>query len=329
MHTTSAAMADKSGALPLPGVNLPSGSFGSDGDVLGRDYIYPTRADIDAWAAQGFKLIRLGFLGRRLLKPDGSGGFNTTADLDILVDLVDYASTKDMSVILDMHDYGKTASGKLIGRDEGAVAEFAAAWRKLAEAMKHRANVIFGLMNEPHEQSAAEWLDGANAAIAAIRDVGAYQLVLVPGSYWGGAHDWTKTDNATVMLQVDDPARNVAYEVHQYLDYNSSGTHRTVVSGAGSERLAAFTAWARAHGVRGFLGEFGWADNRQAQREGRALLCYMARNRDVWLGWTYWAAGPWWGDYMFSIEPKDGAARPQMAVLGKFVGPTVPPDCAS
>ena len=37
---------------------------------------------------------------------------------------------------------------------------------------------------------------------------------------------------------------------------------------------------------------------------------------DVWLGWAWWAAGPWWSDYMFTLEPKpDGTDRPQMAWL--------------
>ena len=54
-------------------------------------------------------------------------------------------------------------------------------------------------MNEPHEQSASAWLGSANAAIAAIRNAGAMQEILVPGSYWDGAWSWTTTDNATVI----------------------------------------------------------------------------------------------------------------------------------
>jgi endoglucanase len=34
----------------------------------------------------------------------------------------------------------------------------------------------------------------------------------------------------------------------------------------------------------------------------------MQANSDVWVGWTYWAAGPWLSpDYLFNIEPKAGA----------------------
>ncbi|MEM7191771.1 MAG: cellulase family glycosylhydrolase, partial [Pseudomonadota bacterium] len=117
---------------PLPGVNLPSGSFGSEGDELGRDYIYPSNEDIDRYAAKGFHVIRLSFLARRLLAPDGRGGFNPTSELSILTGLIDHAATKDMSVILDMHDYGKNISGELIGTSTGSVDEFAASWKPIA-----------------------------------------------------------------------------------------------------------------------------------------------------------------------------------------------------
>ena len=35
---------------------------------------------------------------------------------------------------------------------------------------------------------------------------------------------------------------------------------------------------------------------------------------------VYWSAGPWWGEYMFSVEPKTGldgkkTDRPQLAFL--------------
>jgi hypothetical protein len=48
----------------------------------------------------------------------------------------------------------------------------------------------------------------------------------------------------------------------------------------------------------------------------------MNDNNDVWLGWTWWAAGPWWGEYMFTVEPKNGQDRPQMAILEKYANLT-------
>ncbi len=311
----------------LPGVNLDAGSFGPSGTRLGTDYTYPTTEEIDYFTEKGFKVFRIPFLAKRVLRSDADGHPKPTVDFSILTKLIDHAASKDAMVILDMHDYGRTATGKLIGRDPGSVEEFAESWETIAALLAGRQTLMFGLMNEPNEQTAAEWLEGANAAVAAIRRAGARQLVLVPGSHWDTARTWTTTDNKKVMLGFQDPADNFAFEVHQYLDGNSSGTHAQVVTGSGSKRLTAFTEWARKHGVRGFLGEFGWADNAAAHKEGRALLCAMASNRDVWLGWTYWAAGPWWGDYMFSIEPANGEDRPQLKVLTQFLESNHTPQC--
>jgi endoglucanase len=44
----------------------------------------------------------------------------------------------------------------------------------------------------------------------------------------------------------------------------------------------------------------------------------------VWMGWAWWAAGPWWGEYMFSLEPTnlgkpDQADRPAMDLLERHL----------
>jgi hypothetical protein len=39
------------------------------------------------------------------------------------------------------------------------------------------------------------------------------------------------------------------------------------------------------------------------------------------LSGTYWAGGPWWGDYHLAVEPRDGQDRPQMAVLARHLSP--------
>ena len=71
---------------------------------------------------------------------------------------------------------------------------------ELAFHFKANPDVMFGLMNEPHERSASAWIGSANAAIAAIRAAGAVsQEILVPGSYWDSAWTWTSTDNAAVV----------------------------------------------------------------------------------------------------------------------------------
>ena len=83
----------------------------------------------------------------------------------------------------------------------------------------------------------------------------------------------------------------------------------------GVERLTAITQWAEATGNRLFLGEVGVATDQTSLTALDRMLSYMHQHTDVWQGVTYWAGGPWWGDYMFSIEPQNGVDKPQMAIL--------------
>ena len=300
----------------LPGVNLSCAEYNGASTRINFDYTYPSKAEIDYYAGKGLKVFRVPVLTNRILS--GSMSSNRGGqDWQALTGVIAAAAAKGAYVIIDIHQYGSMPSG-LVGRDDAATAEFVAAWTEIAKRLKGSPNVIFGLMNEPNKQSAAEWLKGANAAVLGIRQAGATQLVLVPGSYWDGAHSWTSTDNGSVMLGFKDPSNNYAFEVHQYLDPSSSGTTAAVVKGNGKTSLAAFTAWARAHHVKGFLGEFGFATSADAMAEGKDMLAYLAANKDVWRGWTYWAGGPWWGNYMFSVEPANGADKPQMNLLSKY-----------
>ena len=215
-------------------------------------------------------------------------------------------------VLLDPHDYARYF-GKVIGSPEVTQADFADFWKRLAGRFKSSPQIWFGLMNEPHDLPDDQWLGAANAAIAAIRKTGSTNLILVPGNAWTGAHSWAGSGNDKTMLRVVDPADHYLFEVHQYLDKDSSGTSTQVVSPTiGSQRLREFTAWCRKHRKRAFLGEFGAAVSPAGQAAVADMISYMEANADVWVGFTWWAAGPWWGDYMYSIEPKNGHDRPQM-----------------
>ena len=98
--------------------------------------------------------------------------------------------------------------------------------------------------------------------------------------------------------------------MHQYLDSDGSGTSTSCVSRTiGSERLAAATTWLRENNKRGLIGEFAGAANDDCEAAVKDMLDFVVKNADVWMGALWWSAGPWWGDYMFSIEPKDGPAK--------------------
>jgi endoglucanase len=247
------------GSSLLIGVNLAGAEFGSN-NVPGTynvDYTYPTHAEIDYYASKGMEVIRLPFLWERIQRTE-FGALDPT-ELARLDDVVNYATSKGLEVDLDPHDYGY-GFGNLIGSAQTPNSAFADFWGKLAAHYASNPNVMFGLMNEPHMQSASTWLVSVNAAISAIRSAGANQEILVPGSYYDGAWTWTTTDNAAVIgTGVVDPDHNSAFEVHQYLDSDGSGKHPNVVSPTiGVERLTAITQWAEATGNRKPRRKFRW-----------------------------------------------------------------------
>ncbi|AER55112.1 endoglucanase [Pseudoxanthomonas spadix BD-a59] len=308
--------------LQYAGVNLAGAEFNSSKKpgVLFKDYMYASDADYAYFADQGMNVIRLPFLWERL-QPN-AGVTLDAAQLGQIRTAVTRARNHGLKIILDPHNYGKY-NGAAIGSSTVPETVFADLWRQLASAFANDDAVIFGLMNEPAGLSATTWASAAQAGINAIRATGAGNLVLVPGVAWTGAHSWNSASagggisNGDALAKLSDPANHLAFEVHQYLDKDYSGTSATCVSTTiGADKLKGFTDWLRANQKVGFLGEFGAADNPTCMAALDGMLAYMQTNSDVWLGWTYWAAGAWWNpSYIFSVQPVDGVAKPQLAVL--------------
>lgn len=308
--------------LPFTGTNLSGAEFGSVKEgvrsVFDKDYSYPNEAEVAYFTAKGMNVFRIPFRWERL-QPVAKGEFD--ADEIKRLDRIVSAITKRKAIaILDPHNYARYYGG-VIGGPKVTNADFADLWRRLADTFKNDKKVWFGLMNEPHDMPVGQWLSAANTAVAAVRATGAKNLVLVPGSSWTGAHSWISSGN-DAMIGLKDSANNFAFEAHQYLDVDSSGSHPEVVSPTvGVERLKPFVDWCRKNRKRGFLGEFGVAQGEPQKAALENMLNSMERDRDVWLGFTWWSAGPWWGDYMFTIEPKDGKDRPQMETLRPHLQP--------
>ncbi|MGR5176227.1 glycoside hydrolase family 5 protein [Vibrio mediterranei] len=308
-------------APPYFGVNLSGGEFNTKAlpGKFNLDYTFPSTSDVDYFSSKGMTIFRLPFRWERLQQ-------EMYAELDPLqlerIDqLVDHIANLDALVILNPHNFSRYY-GDVIGTSEVPVEAFKDFWTKLANHYKNNSRVIFGLMNEPFGMSSELWRDNANSAIAAIRAADADNLILVPGNGYSGAaswhSDWYGTPNATTILTIVDPIDNYAIEVHQYLDADSSGTSQDCVSAnIGVERLIKFTGWLREHQKKGFLGEFGAANNDTCHQAMSNLLAYINENLDVWIGWTWWSAGPWWGNYPYSIQPAEGKGKPQMKWLEK------------
>ena len=185
---------------------------------------------MDYYASKGFGLLRLPFdIARAYSIPYSS---LDTTEMSYLKPVVDYLLSKGVHVILDPHNYGmiydnRTGQNREIGVDPEATNMFADFWNRMATVFKDYPNVIFGLMNEPNRQTATEWFTGAVPAIKSIRAAGANQLILIPGTSWTGGWTWNSSGNAAAWAGFNgDPQNNFAFEMHQYLDNDGSGTHK-------------------------------------------------------------------------------------------------------
>ncbi|HEY2406863.1 MAG TPA: glycoside hydrolase family 5 protein [Polyangiaceae bacterium] len=314
-------------AFSMKGTNLAGAEFGSNlPGMYDLDYTYPTHAEVDYFVGKGMTALRMPFAWERL-QPVLSTSLDA-AEQARVDDFVSYATGKGAYVILDPHNYARYQSNAaagpvLIGAAGGPTnADFADLWSRLATLYAANDHVIFGLMNEPHDIGLGAWLTAANSAIDAIRAAGATNLILVPGTNWTGAASWT--DSNTGMLGTIDPLDHYVFEVHQYNDSDSSGNHSTCVSATiGSERLQNFTEWLSENGKQAVLGEFDGPNNDTCLSALDDMLSFIDAHTDSWVGWTYWAAGPWWGPQPATngsiIEPSGGMDAPQMPILVKHL----------
>jgi endoglucanase len=319
---TSAILPAQAGQGCFRGINLSGAEFGKLGGQVNKDYTYPSDQTIQYFAEKGFSSVRLPFKWERL-QPKADGPLNTD-ELALIDDTVSRIKTAGMTVVLDPHNFGHYNDKQLNSADVG-VGVLANLWGRLAARYANDPAVSFGLMNEPFDMPAIQWLPVANAAIAAIRKAGANNLILVPGVSWTGAHSWQNDmpggSNAKVMLGVRDSANHYAYEVHQYFDADFSGT-KAECSGAKAAVAAVenFSRWLRSNGKRGYLGEFGASAEPACVQAIKDMAGVVETNRDLWVGWSYWVAGDWWAPTEpLNIQPTAMGDRAQLAGLKPYL----------
>lgn len=311
------------GALAgLHGVNVAGGEFGTNlPGAFGTDYTFPTHSEIDYYVAKGMNVFRVGFRWERLQRA-AYGALDATyaARID---DVVSYVTARGARVILNPHNFARYY-GSTVGSSQVPNGVFADLWKRLSAKYVSNPRVMFNLVNEPNALPTEQWVGAANAAITSIRSTGSTNVIVVPGNGWTGGWTWYSngygTPNAVALLDVHDPADNLVFEAHQYLDSDASGGSADCVSTtAGRERLAPFIKWLRDNHKRGIVGEFAGGNNATCNAAVTDMIHTMNDASDVIVGWLWWAGGPWWGDYQFTLDPKGGVDRPQMALLAPFL----------
>ncbi len=231
----------------------------------------------------------------RLVPNQLTGSFDA-AYLKNLTDTVNFITNAGAWAILDPHNFGRYY-GNII-TDTAAFGSF---WSKVATQYASNSRVVFDTNNEYHDMDQTLVFNLNQAAITAIRAAGATsQYIFVEGNSYSGAWVWSQNNNNLAALT--DPQNKLVYEMHQYLDSDGSGTSTACVSTTiGAQRVADATNWLRTNGKLGFLGEFAGGANADCNTAVTGLLNHLQDNSDVWLGALWWAGGPWWGNYIYSL----------------------------
>lgn len=290
--------------LSMIGVNISG--------MEGGFFTVPTHASVDYWIGKGANVFRLPFKWERV-QPELRGPLDMTSKTGMppVQDLVAYITSKGAKVILDVHNYARYNKQPMLA-DEEWKSNFADLWGKLAGLYRDDPNVIFGIMNEPGNHLPwPQWSALQNAAIAAIRNAGAKQLILVQGAKGDQAGNLPKMNGPFFFKDIEDPAGNWMLEGHQYFDKNSSGTKGPVKWATSPiESLTMTTNWARSHDLKLFLGEFGMGSDETSQQALGFLMDFLRQNSDVWRGATLWGAGNWPARYPLRAEPIKGIEQP-------------------
>jgi endoglucanase len=327
----------------LVGMEAPFTTFDL-GTGPAQDTHYPRFDEklIDYFAGKGMSALRI-LVGWEALQSQLMGPIPAAANgnyktyFDNYTRIVDYATNmKGMTVLITPWQFDDNVNGQGFsgvggptwrgGRvdTEVPMAAWSDFWTKLAGHFKDNPRVQYVLVTEPNNMSTMQWFQIAQAGVTAIRASGSTQRIHVPGNGYSAASTWdignafydtaaTKRSNAYGWLNangagqpISDPLNNLAVEVHSYVDNDQGGVTDQITSiTALRNQLANTVNWARANGLRVYLGETGMHATTPVTAGGTAqqawddFIAYFEANADTLEGFTWWAGGDprgWWTD---------------------------------
>lgn len=305
---------------PLIHLNVAAAGWG--GSVLpgveNKHYVFPNPFYLDKWQQGGVQVIRFSILWERL-QPTLLGDFDRTY-AERIDTFLEQAAERKMGVIIDIHNYGRYY-GKIIGTDEVPTSAYKDLMTRVSKRWGDNPGTYgYDLMNEPYGDADKHWGSNAQAGIDGVRAHDKHRPIYVEGRSFSNTAMFPTINQD--LLELKDPADNLVYSAHLYLDKGSSGRYDQPITGSfdpmlGVNRVKPFVEWLAKNNKRGQLGEFGVPDNDPRWLEAMDnLLSYL---HDQCVPVAYWAAGPWWDKDPVAIEPIDGQPRPQWAVLSKWI----------
>jgi endoglucanase len=301
----------------------------SGGESSNRNY--PTKAYYwNYYHGKALNLVRVPF-SWEALQPTLGGALNTTAlaSLDTAVSL---AAADGMQVVLDMHNYGHyTISGTsyLIGSTQVPYSDYQQVWSLLAAHFANEAGVYgYDIMNEPNDPT---WVSTtAQYGVNGVRQGDTTHYVIVEGSGNAGAQNWIGNNRT---LNVTDSANKLIYSAHTYWDSNDSGAYsgsydsNNDYPNVGVDRVGPFLYWLSLKGAKGFVGEFGVANNVASPdyRWNEALDNFLYDLNAHSVSGTYWGTYNLSQTYITRPNLDNGSTctdAPAMSVLQQYGGGT-------
>jgi endoglucanase len=208
---------------------------------------------------------------------------------------VDQALTNKLAIIVNVHHFGEMDADpdkhlpRLIGL-----------WEQIAERYKDRpAEVVFELLNEPHEKlTDARWNAAIRRLLAAVRMTNPTRAVIVGPVQWNSIRALDK-------LELPEGDRNLIVTVHSYEPYefthqgapwdkNAGKWKGRKWSGTDAEKAAIRTsfekaaAWAKTHNRPILLGEFGAYQEADIESRARWTRFVVQEAERLGFAWAYW-----------------------------------------
>lgn len=284
------------GSCPLGKVQLPLSSLGG-GDGEGQMNHF----------AQNDKLnmFRLP-VGWQFLVNNQVGGQLNAANLGKYDQVMQKCLATGAHCMLDIHNFARW-NGGIIGQGGPTDDQFVSLWTQLATKYKDNANVVFELMNEPHDLDVKLWAATCQKVVTAIRGAGAAsQMILLPGTNFNSAEFLVSSGSAEALAAITNPdgtTDNLIIDVHKYLDEDNSGTHKPCTTD-NVESFRTVAEFLRAKGRKGLVSETGASSDASCFTSFCAQNTFINQNSDVFIGLVGWAAGSFSTDYVLSLTPK-------------------------
>ncbi|KAF8908639.1 endoglucanase [Gymnopilus junonius] len=244
----------------------------------------------------GFNIFRLPVAWQFLINNQNTAGSTLDSGNFAKYDsLVQACLATGAHCIIDIHNYARF-NGAIVGQGGPANSVLATLWGNIAAKYASQSNVVFGVMNEPHDiPNISTWATTVQAAVTAIRQAGATsQIILLPGNDYTSAQQFVSDGSGPALLGVKNPdgtTTNLIFDVHKYLDSDNSGTHTDCVTNNIQSAWEPLATWLRQNGRQALNSETGGGNVQDCVTNLCQQIAYQAQNSDVFLGYIGWSAG--------------------------------------